>query len=68
MDRFADDSLDFVSIGNSICNNCKYKTKNKSTCKAFPNGIPAEILTGKFDHHNAYDSDGGIRFKNLRAP
>ena len=37
-------------------------------CKAFPYekkvSIPDEILTGLFDHRNAYKGDNGIRYKN----
>ncbi|MCW8858054.1 MAG: hypothetical protein OQJ95_11870 [Kangiella sp.] len=32
-------------------------------CAAFEDGIPAEIMTGKFDHHKAYEGDQGIRFE-----
>ena len=32
-------------------------------CDAFPDGIPAEILTGRHDHTKAFDGDGGIRFQ-----
>jgi hypothetical protein len=32
-----------------ICFNCKNYLK-KATCKAFPNGIPEEILLGRNDH------------------
>lgn len=32
-----------------FCRLCKHKTSNL-TCKAFPLGIPSEILTGKTTH------------------
>jgi len=35
-------------------------------CKAFPDGIPGEILDGKHDHKNAYPGDNGIRFEPLK--
>jgi len=31
-------------------------------CDAFPNGIPAEILTGEFDHREPHEGDNGLRF------
>jgi hypothetical protein len=33
-----------------------------SSCKAFPDRIPDEIVTGKFDHARAHPDDHGIRF------
>ncbi len=32
-------------------------------CAAFGDGIPAEIMTGQFDHGQAYEGDQGIRFE-----
>lgn len=31
-------------------------------CRAFPEGIPAEILLNKHDHRQAYPDDRNIRF------
>ena len=51
-------------IYNSICFNCK-NFKNKSyngktyKCKAFPNGIPEEILTGKESHDTVIKGQTG---------
>ena len=43
----------FVSRGNQftapVCGNCVYDYKD-GTCKAFPDGIPDEILSGKNKH------------------
>lgn len=43
----------FVSEGNTfiqpVCNNCIHNNGD-GTCKAFPDGIPAEILSGDNKH------------------
>jgi|WetSurMetagenome_2_1015567.scaffolds.fasta_scaffold318172_1 hypothetical protein len=32
-------------------------------CKAFPKGIPDEIISKGFDHRKEFPGDNGIRFK-----
>jgi len=44
------------------CANCQHITYSVS-CKAFPDGIPDDILEGAFDHTQPYDGDRGIRYK-----
>lgn len=44
------------------CLECKHIHTGYFTCAAFPQGIPAKIFTGKFDHRNEYPGDKGIRF------
>ena len=63
--RFADDTLAFLSLDNGICNLCKHSTMKGTTCKAFPNGIPDKILTGEFDHRKPYPGDNGIQFEPI---
>lgn len=33
------------------------------TCDAFPDGIPAEILTNRFDHTRPHPNDNGIQYE-----
>lgn len=35
----------------------------KLICKAFPKGIPHEILSSEFNHINKHPKDHGIQFK-----
>jgi len=34
-------------------------------CKAFPSGIPDEVLQGENDHREPYPGDNGIRFEPI---
>lgn len=50
----------------SFCFSCKnFNDKNlkKLTCKAFPQGIPCDILELKNLHITAYPGDNGIIFE-----
>ena len=44
--------------------NKKIVKNNRLGCTAFPNGIPDDIYTNKFDHTKPHIQDGGIRFVN----
>ncbi len=54
------DPLNLVMLG--ICHFCVWYEPDTSTCLAFPDGIPDEILEGDFDHRYHYPGDNGIRF------
>lgn len=63
-------NIDFITLGNGICNYCSHSYLSKNgqsypTCKAFPDGIPEEILNGEYDHHKPYEGDNGIRFNAI---
>jgi len=32
-------------------------------CLAFPDGIPADILDGDFDHTQPHEGDNGVRYE-----
>ena len=46
-----------------ICNQCRHREPGTVVCKAFPNRIPKDILTGRANHKNPYPGDHGIRFE-----
>lgn len=49
-----------------LCMDCKhynrYEEENLS-CAAFPEGIPDDIIDGKFEHTKPYEGDKGIMFE-----
>ena len=45
-----------------LCDWCKHRIDEK-TCKAFPKGIPEDILMSRHDHRNPYPGDNGIMFE-----
>ena len=49
------------------CVFCKnVKLNKKKQCKAFPDGIPEEILIGEHDHKTKYKGDNGITFEPIK--
>jgi hypothetical protein len=44
------------------CERCKWRVV-LPFCRAFPDGIPEAIMTGKFDHKNMYPGNNGVRFE-----
>ena len=52
-----------------ICIICKNYSKNtfKPICKAFPDGIPEDILTGKFNHTKKHpEQKNNILFEPIK--
>lgn len=46
------------------CGHCKYFNRNTLiSCKAYPDIIPHEIISGEVDHTKPYKNDNGIRFE-----
>jgi hypothetical protein len=54
----------WITTMSNQCSRCVFEFPDARgrTCVAFPSGIPAEIVDGRFDHTKAYVGDGGIRF------
>lgn len=44
------------------CAMCKHYIRDNK-CEAYPDGIPADILTGQVSHKEPVDGDNGIQFK-----
>lgn len=47
-----------------LCRNANlYKGRFCGDCKAFPDGVPPQIMRGEHDHRQPYPSDHGIRWE-----
>ncbi len=54
----------------TMCWLCAHAPANEakpSCCKAFPDEIPAGILSGEVDHRRPLAEDGGIIFQSIEA-
>lgn len=47
-----------------ICHACLHRS-GLYTCKAFPEQIPMEIITGDFIHTEPYPGDNGVQFVRI---
>ena len=56
-------SFNGLDFEEPICNNCAHKISGGITCKAYPGGIPNEILENDVDHTKSYINDNGIVFE-----
>jgi len=47
------------------CSLCANKTASGIGCRAYPQGIPWDVLRGEHDHREPFPGDNGIRFEPL---
>jgi hypothetical protein len=52
--------VDYISL--SLCEFCKHRL-TETTCVAFPQGIPDEVLSQDVTHTLPYPGDNGIRYE-----
>jgi len=64
--------VNFTIVGNasnlmvSQCTFCAHRSPDATKCRAFPNGIPVEILFNEHDHSTAFPGDNGIRYQAIQ--
>ncbi len=65
------DAVKFTIVGNpnelkvSQCTFCAHRSPDGTACKAFPNGIPVELLYNEHDHRSEFAGDNGIRYQPI---
>lgn len=50
-------------LGISQCVWCRHRSAGGQRCRAFPAGIPVEILRNRHDHRHPFGGDHGVRFE-----
>ena len=56
---------------NPICDGCKHfkwDDPTKYNCKAYPEGIPEEIINSEHEHTEPFKGDNGIQFEPINPP
>lgn len=56
------DDFAIAMFGEPLCMSCKHSNHN-GTCKAYPDGIPLEIVSGRVNHYLPYEGDNGIQYE-----
>jgi hypothetical protein len=51
------------TFGDILCDSCKHHLE-RNICKAFPNGIPLGIVSGRIDHRKPVPGDNGIQYES----
>lgn len=70
MDRFTDwDDGSVKPQPPPQCPSCRNLIdRERWRCRAYPLGIPAAILVGRWDHRRPFPGDNGIRFEPAEKP
>ena len=64
--------VNFTIVGNasnltvSQCTFCTHRSPDGTKCRAFPKGIPVEILFNEHDHSTAYQGDNGVLYQPVQ--
>jgi len=64
--------VNFTIVGNptdltvSQCTFCAHRSPDGAKCRAYPNGIPVEILFNEHDHSVAYQGDNGVLYQPVQ--
>jgi hypothetical protein len=65
------EAVKFTIVGNpnelkvSQCTFCAHRSPDGTACKAFPNGIPVELLYNEHDHRLEFAGDNGVRYQPI---
>ncbi len=66
-----DDRSIEIGMFSPVCDRCKHKIDKYKEgvlghCKAYPEGIPEVIWTGKNKHRKPFKGDNGIQFEKTK--
>jgi hypothetical protein len=59
------DQVEMLPSQCSVCQHYRPWFRGRTTCDAYPDDIPVEILRNRIDHHAAYVGDHGLRYKAI---
>lgn len=64
-------AVKFTIVGNpndlkvSQCTFCAHRSPDGTRCKAFPGGIPVELMHNEADHRFEFPGDNGVRYQPI---
>ncbi|MGD0998812.1 MAG: hypothetical protein ABR941_10925 [Thermoleophilia bacterium] len=57
-------TADFAGAMSPACNTCSHVFMDYASCEAFPNGIPLDIIKGRFRHLTPHAGDHVITYEH----